>query len=92
MTKPQKTPFEIACSLFETKAAFARALNVEPPYINKMLRDKHVPTEQCRNIERATGGRVTAAQLRPDVFGPIDYASESNLSHEANYASVGGAR
>jgi DNA-binding transcriptional regulator YdaS (Cro superfamily) len=64
----KKTPFEVAVSLFPSKAAFARALGVSPCYINKMLREKHIPLEQCRPIEKATGGKVTAEQLRPDVF------------------------
>jgi DNA-binding transcriptional regulator YdaS (Cro superfamily) len=38
-----------------------------------MLRENHVPVEQCRPIERATGRKVTAEQLRPDVFAPVDY-------------------
>lgn len=65
----KKTPFERALSLFPTKADMARALNVEPPYINKMLREKHVPWQQCKAIEKATGGAVTAAELNPEVFG-----------------------
>lgn len=64
----EQTPFELAISCFESKAAFARALGVKPCYISKMLRENHVPVEQCRAIERVTNGKVTARALRPDIF------------------------
>jgi DNA-binding transcriptional regulator YdaS (Cro superfamily) len=63
-----KTPLEIAIDCFESKAELARRLNVKPCYISKMLREKHVPVEQCRAIERATDGKVKAEELRPDIF------------------------
>jgi len=32
-------------------------------------RDNRVPPEYCFAIEKATDGRVTKSQLRPDIFG-----------------------
>jgi len=37
--------------------------------VQKWIRKKRVPAERARDIERATQGRVTRYQLRPDVFG-----------------------
>lgn len=34
-----------------------------------------VPAEHCAAIEVATGGEVTRAELRPDIFAPIDKAA-----------------
>jgi len=52
------------------KARAARALGVSPVYLQKMLKQNHVPVEQCRKFEVATGKRVTVHMLRPDIFGP----------------------
>lgn len=35
------------------------------------------PAEYCRAIEQAVGGRVTAAMLRPDVFGGMPATSRA---------------
>ena len=77
------SPLLRAIAMFKNKAAMARALDVEPSYINKMVRTGHVPWQQCREIERITGGFVTAIQLRPDVFGPSIYAPRSTRKGKA---------
>lgn len=53
-----------------SQTALAKELGVSQPYVNKMVKTGHVPVEQCRNIERVTNGKVTAEQLRPDIFLP----------------------
>jgi hypothetical protein len=58
-----------AIDYFGTGKDLAAAINVEPCYISKMKRDKHVPWQQCKPIEQATGGLVKAAELNPKVFG-----------------------
>lgn len=30
---------------------------------------KLIPAKHCREIERILGGRITAEQMRPDIFG-----------------------
>lgn len=30
-----------------------------------------IPAERCAQVEQVTGGKVTRADLRPDVFGPL---------------------
>ena len=45
----------------------ARSLGVRQSAVSNW-RNRQVPADRCRAIERATG--VTANELRPDVFGP----------------------
>lgn len=49
----------------------ARLINVSSSHVHKMVKTGRVPAEQCRKIEAATGGKVTAEQLRPDIFQPV---------------------
>jgi DNA-binding transcriptional regulator YdaS (Cro superfamily) len=64
----RKSPIQKAAALFDSKAAFARALEVSPCYVGKMLRENHVPWQQCKKIQAITNNLVTAADLRPDIF------------------------
>lgn len=50
-------------------AALARKLGVDRMLITHW-RHRGVPPRRCRAIEAATGGAVTAYDLRPDIFGP----------------------
>lgn len=52
------------------QAELARRLEVTPQYVNKMVRTLKVPGKRCRQIQAAVKGRVTAEELRPDIFGP----------------------
>ncbi|NKB77624.1 MAG: Cro/Cl family transcriptional regulator [Gammaproteobacteria bacterium] len=48
----------------------AKALGVSQPRIwNWINRDKKVPAEYAMPIQTATNGKVTARDLRPDIFG-----------------------
>ena len=54
------------------QAALARAVGVKQQHVwNWLNRDRRVPAERCADIERATNGAVTRAELRPDVFGEL---------------------
>jgi len=59
---------EKAIKITGSQADLARALRVSPAYVWKMLNSGHIPLSQCLPIERATAGKVTRQQLRPDVF------------------------
>lgn len=49
-------------------ADLARVLDVSPVMVSQWARGaKQVPVSRCPDIERATRGRVTAEELRPDV-------------------------
>ena len=57
-----------------SQVAVAAAVGVTPQAVSEILkRDKRVPAEWCLKLERATGGAVTAHDLRPDLY-PVDLA------------------
>ncbi len=64
------TPLERAVSHAGSQASLARKISVSSQrlwvWLNKPPR--RVPAEFCAAIEKATGGKVTRKQLRPDLF------------------------
>lgn len=61
-----------AVELAGSQTALARLIGVSQGLIWQWCNGRlRVPAERCCDIERAAGGRVTRAQLRPDVFGPM---------------------
>lgn len=60
---------EKAIELAGGQSSLARLINVSQPRISNWLnRDKKVPAEYVYPIVNAVGGKVTAHDLRPDVF------------------------
>ena len=59
-----------AIAICGTQTELARRIGgkVKTGHIYHWLRNR-VPPERCADIERATEGRVTRHDLRPDVFG-----------------------
>ena len=54
----------------KTQKQLADAVGVHQSFVSQWLNDERpVPPTKCRAIEIATAGVVTAAELRPDVFG-----------------------
>jgi DNA-binding transcriptional regulator YdaS (Cro superfamily) len=52
------------------QAEAAKMINVSQPCIHKWMTGKSQPSPKTAvTIERATGGKVTRYDLRPDVFG-----------------------
>ncbi len=61
---------EKAISICGSQKALADAVGVPASFVSQWLTGhRPVPPARCRAIEAATGGAVTAAELRPDVFG-----------------------
>lgn len=59
-----------ACELLGSGKNLAEAVDVSPQFVTQMLREhRPVPARLAPVIERATGGKVTRAQLCPEVFG-----------------------
>lgn len=53
-----------------TQQKLAALIGKQQGHVAKWLhRDRKVPAEMCLPIERATGGKVTRYDLRPDIFG-----------------------
>jgi DNA-binding transcriptional regulator YdaS (Cro superfamily) len=50
-------------------AELARRCGVSYQAVRKWERGR-VPAERCLDIEKATDGRVTRHDLRPELFGP----------------------
>jgi len=69
-----KKPIEIALEMFSgSQTVMARAIKVTQPCVHKWLHEKGLPNARSSiAIERATGGKVTREQLRPDIFGPVN--------------------
>lgn len=61
-------PIDKTIKIIGSQAELARLLETSPPNVHKMLKTGRVPAKHCRKIESATGGAVTAEQLRPDIF------------------------
>jgi DNA-binding transcriptional regulator YdaS (Cro superfamily) len=57
-----------ALQQFGGQAGLARALNLRQPSVWKWVHGR-VPAERAVEIERATGGKISRAALRPDLFG-----------------------
>lgn len=61
---------EKAIAVCGSQKALAEAVEVHPSFVSQWLTgDRPIPATRCRSIEAATAGAVTAAELRPDVFG-----------------------
>lgn len=55
-----------------TAAEFGRRLNVSRSLMLRYLKgERRITGERAIEIERATGGSVTRAELRPDLFEPM---------------------
>jgi DNA-binding transcriptional regulator YdaS (Cro superfamily) len=66
---PSIRALEKAIAIFETQDLLAAALKIRSPSISGWKKSKIVPYERCADIERVTDGRVTRAELRPDIWG-----------------------
>jgi len=61
-----------AYEMLGSQQAVAEVVGVKQPSVHKMLTEgKKVPGEWCLPIERATEGKITRYQLRPDLY-PIE--------------------
>lgn len=59
---------KLAISDFGSQKAFANAIGVSQPAVHKWLRGSRVKPENAISIEKATSGKVTKEQIRPDIF------------------------
>lgn len=53
-----------------TQAEFALQVGVTQGRVSQWLAGQTITAERCAAIEAATNGRVSRADLRPDLFGP----------------------
>jgi DNA-binding transcriptional regulator YdaS (Cro superfamily) len=62
-------PIERAIDILGSAAALARACKQKPQAVTRWRRTGRIPAHHAGAIEKATHGRVTKADLRPDLFG-----------------------
>ena len=68
-------PMQIACDLLHGQAALAREIGVSPQAVGKWVKAKQPPPKRVIAIERATRGRVTRYDLRPDLYPKAETAA-----------------
>lgn len=62
--------FKKAIEILKGQNKAAKVIGRSQPTLSRMLsRGKLAHPEDCQLIEKATNGRVTRYQLRPDIFG-----------------------
>lgn len=62
---------ERAVALYGSQVKLAREVGCSQQYISWLLKDaEQISAEMAVAFERATGGVVSRASLRPDIFGP----------------------
>lgn len=62
-----------AKDIIGSEAALADVVGVKQPSVNYILRSgKKVPAEWCLPVERATDGKVSRHELRPDLYPRTD--------------------
>jgi len=65
---------ERAIEIVGTQAALANALGVTAQAVNQWVSKGRIPAERVLEIERATEGKVTRHDLRPDLY-PMEQAA-----------------
>lgn len=67
-------PIEQAVAILGSQALLARSIGVSAPCVYQWVNGKRpVPARRCLAIEKATKGKVSRYDLRPDIYGePAD--------------------
>lgn len=61
-----------------TQDALAKRIGVTQGTVHQWVSGKlPISAERAADIERATDGKVTRIELRPDVFGPIEPSEQA---------------
>lgn len=67
-----ENPVSKAIRVVGTQTELGSRCGVSYQAVQKWQKSGVVPAERVLLVERATGGQVTAHEMRPDVFGPIE--------------------
>ena len=68
------TPIRRAAYYCGGQASLARKIGVSPQVVQQWIAKNQTPPARVIAVERATGGRVTRSELRPDLY-PIERAA-----------------
>ena len=63
-----KHAFNAAVKYFGSQSKLARAMGINPMTVSQWKR-KGMPAIRAAQIERLTNGKVTRAELLPEIFG-----------------------
>lgn len=69
-----KTPIQKSIEIVGGQTALARSCGVRYQAVQKWIKKSRVPAARVLDIERATKGRVTRYELRPDIYPKEDTA------------------
>jgi DNA-binding transcriptional regulator YdaS (Cro superfamily) len=69
MNTKENTPIQLAAELSGGISSLASFCEVSPPAVFKWIEKNRAPADRCIQIEKATKGKITRYQLRPDDFG-----------------------
>lgn len=73
----------VAVELLGGPTATAKEIGKSQSSVSEMLsQGKRVPAEWCIPLEKATGGKITRHELRPDLY-PLDDVGPSGSPLEA---------
>lgn len=72
------SPIKKAAVVMGSQKKLAEAIGVTPGRVWQWIHQPELPRnriapDKCNLIERATNGQVRREQLRPDIFGPVEY-------------------
>ena len=69
MSKDHLKALEAAIELFPSKTEFARACGVSRQIVSNWVhREKQVTSKHVLSVEKATRGKITRYDLRPDFY------------------------
>ena len=65
-----KHAFQAAVEFFGSQGKMAKALGIEPMTVSQW-KARGLPPKRAAEIERLTNGKVTRAELLPEIFGEV---------------------
>lgn len=74
------SPLETAINLAGGVPAVAKALDISQPAVHRWRARGKAPADRVIYLERATNGKVSRYELRPDVFGPAPDAPDQRVA------------
>jgi DNA-binding transcriptional regulator YdaS (Cro superfamily) len=74
---PVETGIAKAIRLATSQTALAKMINCTPQAVQRWSRQGYPSKKGCPKIEAALNGRVTRAELLPEIFGEIHYERDT---------------
>ena len=65
-----KHAFQVAVDFFGSQGKMARKMGIEPMTVS-LWKTNGLPPKRAVQIERLTNGKVTRAELLPEIFGEV---------------------